>query len=163
MRSWLVVGEVCPKIVEEGLYSASVFTSSVTMTVKFEREKGFIRVTPQGELSCNGIMREFEQVISHPEYSPGLPRLWDLRASSGAKLTFDDMRKLAQFVTRREAACGPSKVALVTERDLDFGLSRMYEMLSASRTPVYSVRVFRGTADAVAWLVATRKNLHEED
>ena len=48
---------------------------------------------------------------------------------------------------------GTAKVAIVVDRDLDYGMTRMWQVLVESHTTSYdSVKIFRNRDEAVAWL-----------
>lgn len=74
-------------------------------------------------------------------------RLWDFR-ESGFTLSLDDLKKVADFVRQGDTAS--SRVAMLVEGDLSFGVSRMYEALRS--TEGTAVMVFRDETKAVDWL-----------
>ncbi|MCW8956944.1 MAG: hypothetical protein OQL09_08680 [Gammaproteobacteria bacterium] len=74
-------------------------------------------------------------------------RLWDL--SNGIfDLTETELRELAEY--GKSSFLLPSKVAIVAPKNLEFGLSRMYE--AYREEGLVKHRVFRTEQEARAWL-----------
>ena len=74
-----------------------------------------------------------------------------LRRFRSAQLEFPTsaIREFAKFVLENQPQDPPLRIAIVTPRDLDFGLARMFEVFR--HQPPTEVRVFRDFAPAVAW------------
>jgi hypothetical protein len=100
-----------------------------------------------GELNVEDARTGVRAVSEDPQWTRK-PVVWDFRLAR-----FDirpaEVRELARFVLGRQSSTRPPRVAFVTGRDPDFGLARMYEMLSEQ--PTTEVRVFRDYDEAVAW------------
>ena len=58
--------------------------------------------------------------------------------------------EMSKYSLRFPPGVNDVKVALVTETDLEFGLSRMFELSSKAKTPI---RVFRDLDEAERWIV----------
>ena len=80
--------------------------------------------------------------------------IWDLNNGGDAKLTTRDMEQIVQFSRENGAARPDGKSAIVTNNDLYFGISRMFETY-AETSPQLSLvfRVFREVEDAKRWLL----------
>ena len=85
----------------------------------------------------------------------GLAIVWDFRNAqldtSGA-----DAFELAQFVNTQQPAPAPLRVAIVTSRDVDYGMARIfgaYRERSAT-----DVQVFRDLDTAVEWARAAERS-----
>lgn len=74
-------------------------------------------------------------------------RLWDLSKGS-SNFTATDLRSLAEYGQSRFLL--PSTVAIVAPKDLEFGLSRIYEVYREEGLVKH--RVFRTEQDARDWL-----------
>jgi hypothetical protein len=57
---------------------------------------------------------------------------------------------MAQYSLRFPPGINDVKVAFVTDKDLEYGLSRMFEMTSKASTPI---RVFRVMDEAEKWMM----------
>jgi len=107
-----------------------------------------------GPLSIGPLIDTLEQVYRRPDFDPSHHVLWDLRASELAAFTSADIERTATHVAARWTPAPGTRAALVVARDLDYGLSRMYEqILAASWTG--ELRVFRGRDAAERWLFET--------
>ncbi len=80
--------------------------------------------------------------------------IWDLNNGGDAQLTTRDMEQIVQFSRENGAARPDGKSAIVTNNDLYFGISRMFETY-AETSPQLSLvfRVFREVEDAKRWLL----------
>jgi hypothetical protein len=104
-----------------------------------------------GEISIAKIKELLGTLYNSPDYDAGMNALWDLRAATTTTVTVDEVRDLATMVRSQWSGEGTSRAALVTAREPDFGMSRMYEMLVA--TPVDTrIMVFRDLHDGIRWL-----------
>jgi hypothetical protein len=109
-------------------------------------ERGVVIATASGKL---GLAQAKEGALAawNAHDLDGKPIVWDLRA---AELDFepDEVRQLALFILGRQPA-PPSRVAIVTGRDVDFGLARMLEVYRDH--PATQVHTFRDYDEAVSW------------
>lgn len=104
-------------------------------------------VTCTGSLALGDAMQAARQLWQHPDWG-GRVVVWDLRAAS-FDVSSPEVRELARFVLENQPVPPPRRVALVTERDVDFGLARMFEMWRDD--PATELRVFRDVDEALAW------------
>ena len=103
--------------------------------------------------TCSGVLRfsdAQESVAALWKTSGWLGKsaVWDFREAQ-FDISSSDIRELAQFVTRHQPATPPSRVAFVTQRDVDFGISRMFEAFRED--PRTEFRVVRDYDEAVCW------------
>jgi hypothetical protein len=75
-------------------------------------------------------------------------RLWDLRNATSA-LSSNEMERLAQAALARDKG-GASRVAIIAEEDVIYGLSRVFEVYRESSE--VKVRTFRDLDEAQGWL-----------
>ncbi len=112
---------------------------------------GIITHTVVGDLMVEDIWEAFAVRTNHPDFKPGMSVLWDLREGNASSLTFDDIRRIAgQNKARLRKSGVPYRVAFLAPRDIEFGLSRMYEMFSDAS--LVENRVFRTLEEARRWL-----------
>ena len=100
-----------------------------------------------GELTPEELLGALGGIYSRDEYRPGACALWDLRGAELHKFSKQDIRLIADFVTKNRGAPPGTCAALVVARDLDFGLARMYEQMLTASTDV-RVMVFRDLDEA---------------
>ena len=113
-------------------------------------EEGLWECRFHGTIESEDLQKSFDEIESMEAVHEITPdRLTDLSASDTARWTFFVIEELAR---RRRAAQLKNKVksAIYAPTDLQFGYSRMFQMLNDN--PQIEVAVFRDLADAEAWL-----------
>jgi len=116
-----------------------------------EFEAGVARVVFAGPFEFESWRRTFERLVAHASFVPGMPCLWDIRGADTSAIDRHGLVTIADYMKDHGGARGRGKTAIVAASDLDFGVSRMYEGISASTTPV-ELRVCRSTDEAERWL-----------
>ena len=77
--------------------------------------------------------------------------VWDLGEADFSAVSSSDVRAVKELVGKYWGVGGQSKAALVVSRELDFGLTRMYEILMSGAT-TSKVMVFKNLKEAYEWL-----------
>ena len=110
-------------------------------------------VTTSGDAILQGYYNYTEAVLDHEEWKPGgLILLNHIELNTGT-LTIDDVQAIANIAGQYRVQLGTAKVAIVVDRDLDYGMTRMWQALVERHTTPYdSVKIFRNRDEAVAWL-----------
>jgi len=123
------------------------------LSIRVDPETGVAIVTAAGVLGLD-------------EATEGAKALWKTRGWSGAGAVWDfrnsqfdlsavEIREVAAFVLENQPENPPARMAFVTDRDLDFGLARMFEVFrSDSRT---ALQVFRDFDEALDWAASARR------
>jgi hypothetical protein len=78
----------------------------------------------------------------------GRSAVWDLREAE-LEVSSIDTRELAQFVLEHQPTPPPKRIAIVTRRDVDFGMARMFEVYRED--PATAIRIFRDYDEALGW------------
>ncbi len=109
------------------------------------------------------ILLSYEGKVSFSEYKIAIN---DLREDKNFSIDYDvltdmtnitesfsleDVNTFAKFSSTLSKRDQKRLNAIVTINDLDFALSRMYEMLSEHKNP-FEIKVFRNFEDALKWL-----------
>lgn len=120
-------------------------------SIRTEPETGIVVAACSGALRLDDAKEGAETIWGNPEWS-GKPIVWDFRS---ARLDVDvtAVRELAKFILERQSS-PPPKVAIVTARDVDFGLARMFEVFR--ERPSTEVRTFRDYEEALSWARSSR-------
>jgi hypothetical protein len=118
-------------------------------SVKLDQERGVIVLRYSGIVSVEEIQNVLDELVALPGFRNGLRLVADFRKST-TPLTGADVRELARYAERSDAAWGTTKWALIASNDTTFGLARMYMAL----TDGYRVttHVFRDPGKAERWL-----------
>lgn len=119
------------------------------MELCFEEERNFVVIRQTGRLDRGAILAAFDAAVTHERYRSGMGRLWDYREADLSGFGTDAIRDMAQHSLRYPPGINDVRVAFVTGRDLEYGLSRMFEMSSRAKTPI---KVFRSMTEAEAWM-----------
>jgi len=105
-------------------------------------------------ITCSGVLRLEEAQTSAatlweaPGWA-GKAAVWDFRGAE-FDVSPSDTRRIARFILEHQPKPPPSKMAFVTQRDSDFGMSRMFEVFREH--PDTAFRVFRDYDDAIGWV-----------
>lgn len=118
-------------------------------TVSIAINDGWVCVTIDGDATVGDIIDALDNIRPNGNYI-SKRRLWDFRKSR-----FDFSAQALQQISgyARKADLSPgSRVAMLVDGDLSFGVSMMYRAFRESQYT--DVRVFRNKADAISWLGA---------
>ncbi|MBW2192582.1 MAG: hypothetical protein JRF27_02220 [Deltaproteobacteria bacterium] len=121
------------------------------ITTNIDKEAGLRTHKVTGTLSIDDLMAKLGEIYSIPDFQPDMNVLWDLRSADLASFSTSDIQKVRDFVGYKWGTGGSSRAALVVSRDIDFGLSRMYEISLESITTSL-LQVFRDFDEALTWL-----------
>jgi hypothetical protein len=120
------------------------------MDLRFDQQKNIVFIALTGSLNKQVILEAFDQAVSDARYRKGMGRLWDFRNADLSAVDSEAVTEMAQYPLKFPPGINDVKVAFVTGKDLEYGLSRMFEMSSRAKTPI---RVFREIAEAEAWMM----------
>ena len=119
------------------------------ITVDPDHEK--FTVTTEGEGSADGIIAFLKDIVGHPQWQPGNDILLDHRNLRLEKIKMDGIEKVSFFFKTIGGKLGNGRLALVMHRDIDFGIARTWEILTADDVDI-EIEVFRSIDAAQAWL-----------
>ena len=120
------------------------------MELKIDKTKNIAHIKLTGTLNSKEILKAFDDAVTDKNYKKGMGRLWDFRKADLSSLTTVTVKQMAQYSLNFPPGINDVKVAFVTSRPLEYGLSRMFEMASQAKTPI---SVFEDIDDAVKWMV----------
>ncbi len=117
-------------------------------TVDGETGRGFVRIRVRGPVSPTEMKLLCRSVL---ESHPGQNRLWDYREADLTQLSAQDLSDIAADAEGGEPATQDQREALLVTRTIEFGISRMFGMLSECRRSV-RFSVFRDEEAAELWV-----------
>ena len=120
------------------------------MNLRIDDEKNIAYIKLSGQLSKKVILSAFDLTVSDKRYKKGMGRLWDFRDADLSSLDSEIITQMAQYSLSFPPGINDVKVAFVVSRDLEYGLSRMFEISSNAKTPIF---VFRSMDEANRWLM----------
>jgi hypothetical protein len=124
----------------------------------YDAAKRILTVTVDGELTLGEFARVLDELRTSSDYPFNPDRIWDLRKGSLSAADESVFREMIALRKRYPEFVGHS-VAVVTSTTVDYGLARMYEILSDEldlpgrrRT----LRIFSDYDEAQAWILRGR-------
>ena len=131
--------------------STMLYDSTVKdMDLRIDEEKNMAYIKLSGLLSKKIILSAFDLTVSDRRYKNGMGRLWDFRDADLSSLEAETITEMAQYSLRFPPGINDVKVAFVTDRDIEYGLTRMFEISSEAMTPI---QVFRAMDEAEKWMM----------
>jgi hypothetical protein len=97
------------------------------------------------------ILSAFDTAVSADNYTMGMGRLWDFREVDLSSINSETIRKMAKYSLSFPPGINDVKVAFVTARSLEYGLTRMFEIFSTDAKS--KVRAFKTMDEAEEWMM----------
>jgi len=91
-----------------------------------------------------------EEVVTDPEFKPGMSFLWDRKPGEPNKATKEYISEALYYLQVLAEQIGPHSWALVAHNEGDFGKARMLETMSDGSKVI--IRAFQSRGDAEEWL-----------
>ena len=120
------------------------------MDLRTDKEKNIAYIKLSGQLSQKAILSAFDLAVADIRYRDGMGRLWDFRDADLSSLKSETVFEMAQYSLNFPSGINDVKVAFLVSRDFEYGLSRMFELSSNSKTPI---NVFRTMDEAEKWMM----------
>ena len=121
------------------------------MKYEIKEHEDFIEVVTSGDADLAGFRAFLTEVLGLATWEPGTHLLIDHTDLNSGTLTVNDVDQLASLASEARAALGPLRLATLAGRDLEFGLSRMWETYVENRWDGVT-NVFRSRDEAIDWL-----------
>ena len=119
------------------------------MGLSYGYDGDMLRIVGEGDYTAQELRDVFVAAMSDSRTRPGIPTLLDVRESE-AQRTNDELVSLVDYLGSKRDRAVPLRVAVVTEGDLRFGLSRMVSVY-LERYGV-DLQAFRDIESAELWL-----------
>jgi hypothetical protein len=120
--------------------------------LKVDPEHSLFIVETQGDATVEGILAFLDDIIAHPAWRSGLPILLDHRGLGLHNISAKGVEQVSDYFTSISDVLGDGKLAMVMNRDVDFGIARAWENITMDRTSMRTY-VFRGLDEARAWVL----------
>ena len=103
------------------------------------------------------IQAAYLGMLEDPAFLKGINILWDFRNADVVAPSEEEIFNFAAMVKESQPRRGSGyKVAMVADKDLYYGLSRMYQAYSGALP--FELMVFRSLDDALGWVRQTADN-----
>lgn len=119
----------------------------MTVSIQIDPETGMAIATCSGVLGVTDA-EESVSVLWKASGWSGKSVVWDFREAR-FDISSSDTRLIADFILSNQPETPPLKVAFVVQRDVDFGLARMFEVYR--QDPRTAFKAFRDYEEAICW------------
>ena len=121
------------------------------MDLTIDEIKNIAYIKMSGPVSSVEVLSAFDAAVSADNYKMGMGRLWDFRDVDLSAIDSDTIRQMAKYSLTFPPGICDVKVAFVTAKTLEYGLTRMFEMFSTDAKSM--VRVFKTMKEAEMWMM----------
>ena len=92
-------------------------------------------------------------INSFYDNSPTLYTLWDFSKGSMSSISNESIRQIFSLVQNRGTNRQNGKTAIVATKDLEYGMSRMFQIMSTDNVFPFTIKVFRSYDEAMKWIL----------
>lgn len=124
---------------------------AMSVEIKYDQNRKVLDVTVSGALDMDEFSSAFENITNSGDFPPDTNAIWDIRDLDISKANFrfiHDLVKIRSLYTKR----GKCRAVVIVSSDLQYGLGRMFQMLSESELPNH-IMVFRDYKEGEQWLL----------
>jgi len=118
--------------------------------IEYSNEKKALYVTLTGQVSMEEFSKTIIDISESTNFSPDIRTLVDIRELDFSEINSDFLNELISLEKKNSKRIR-AKVAYIADTDINFAMSRMYQMLSDD-LPKTSM-VFRDYAEGESWLL----------
>jgi hypothetical protein len=119
----------------------------------FQEDHSIVEIRAFGQATAAGFAEMNIELVEHRGWTPGMNVLCDFRELDLSGLSVNNTHESSYFVRSLSERLGSGKIACITKKDVDYGIARMWEMLTQNGVSV-EIRVFRSISEARTWLRA---------
>ncbi|MGD9106442.1 MAG: hypothetical protein PVH55_08420 [Desulfobacterales bacterium] len=101
------------------------------MIVKTVVNDAVMTHTVSGEMTFEEIKSSYEAVLSHPDFQADMNSIWDIRDADASKFDSQDIIRIARYFETKTKDRAKYKVAVIVSRDLEYAISRKYQVAAA--------------------------------
>ena len=120
------------------------------MELKYDNDKNICSIKLTGLLTRDIILHAFDASVSHVNHKSGMGRLWDFTEADLSLLTSDTIQAMAQYSRKFPKGINDVKVAIAVKRDLEYGLSKIFQAFSSQAKT--NIEIFRSLEEAEEWV-----------
>jgi hypothetical protein len=104
---------------------------------------------------CSGVLTEqklLDKIQTFYDSNPTLYTLWDFSHAATNSISQEAVRKMLALVQRVGPRRRGGKTAVVAPKDLEYGMARMFQLMSDDTDFPFEIKVFRYFGEASQWL-----------
>ena len=106
--------------------------------------------TVTGKITFEGIKSSYAESVTHPDFQKDMNVIWDIRDADASEFDSHDVIRIARYFETQLKNRAKYKVAVIVSRDLEYDLSRTYQVASVDLPP--KIEIFISLEDAKKWL-----------
>ncbi|MFO7971020.1 MAG: hypothetical protein R6U40_04640 [Desulfobacterales bacterium] len=109
--------------------------------------------TVTGEITFQEIRSSYESVHSHPDFQENMNSIWDIRDADASKFDSQEVIRIARYFETQTKTRAKYKVAVIVSRDLEYGVSRKYQVAAADLPA--KIGIFINLDEAKKWVAGS--------
>ncbi len=125
------------------------------MDIQIDSEVAIALVDVGAASSAAEIIKAVEALLAHPDFVDGMDSIFDYSRCDFSKVSAEDLKSIARFLVPHLPRFA-NRVNLVVERDLEYGLARMYGVFAEEIAPSER-RIFRDVDTAREWFLSNKQ------
>lgn len=133
----------------------------MTSEITSAQDSAYLEIQFKGSALISGFDSAFQALLAHPGWKSGKAIILNLSDLNFVEFTSSDMRKISELVVRHRSSFGKSRWAFVISGNLQFGLMRMWEIITEDRVPMI-INLFKSRAEAQEWISITNEKCYEK-
>ena len=123
----------------------------MNISTKINSKKNIRVHSVTGHIDTEELIKYLKKLYNSDDINPAMNVLWDLREADFSKVSTLGVREVMEFVSKNWGTADKSKAALIVSKELDYGLSRMYQLLM-DNTSSSTISIFKDKDEAEVWL-----------
>lgn len=124
----------------------------MTVTYTYDGKQNFLYTKFTGAITDEDLESQAKAVAADPRVKPGVRELVDLRAVDSVEASTESLGVIIFSDKEHREKFEGMKIAIVAPRELLYGLSKIFEVLSDVENAPSTINVFRTMAEAKEWL-----------
>jgi len=109
--------------------------------------------TVTDEITFEEVKSSYEAILSHPDFQEDMNSIWDIRNADASKFDRQGVIRLARYFEAQLKNRAEYKVAVIVSRDLEYGLSRTYQVAAADLPA--KIGIFNNLEEAKKWVTGS--------
>ena len=130
----------------------------MTVSYTYDEKENFVYTKCSGVLTDQDLEEFAKAMAADPRIKTDLRELVDLRAVEEVKASTDSLGFMVHInIDNKEKYLG-KQIAIVAPRELLYGLSKYFEVISHIDNAPFKLNVFRTMAEAKEWLHISKRH-----
>ena len=121
------------------------------ISTEIDKEKNIRWHVVTGVIDVRELAEYLKGIYASSDSYSEMSVFWDLQAADFSSVTSEDVRSFMAYAGKIWGKGGKSKAALVVSGDLDFGMTRMYQIMMEGATSS-AIEVFKDKNKAKQWI-----------